>query len=696
MRGYLGFGLVVYVVWAFMLTWVQGYSIRSISTYNTTTLSNIAIYTPSQKVKPSAEFNLTFTLGLEEQTIKLALHPNHDLILSQPHINFLGGDGGIRRTEKLHRNSHKVFRGNVFIERSAFQWEKVGWVRINIVRDGIDPLFNGGFSIGGLQYDIKIEPNPTIQAETQMVVYRDSGNDLSPTPHSAWSRPLDLFARQNLLDSDDLVQTIGDTNGCPDDRQIALVGIATDCSYTAQFDSSDDLVQTLLTMVNTASEVFESSFNIALSLHNLTIEEEDCPSSPPADTPWNAGCSAGDLNWRLGQFSEWRGRLGGDENAFWTLMSGCPTGTEVGVSWVGELCNEEMSANVVALANNQWQVFAHESAHTFGAYHDCDSSTCTRGRQCCPFSSSRCDADGQYLMNPVSTSPQTEFSQCTIGNVCSSMRSGRVRTSCLTTNENTPTISAGECGNGIVEVGEDCDCGDDCDGNPCCDGPTCRFIGDAVCDDSSGSCCNGCQFASSGTVCRDAVSECDIQETCSGNSGTCPDDEFERDGGSCGSGDDLFCSSGQCTNRDLQCQGQVNGDNATISSCGNACVLECSSSLGGLGSCSRVGDVLDGTPCDGGLCRSGVCRSSSRDSGDGESWLDRNRALVIGLSAGIGGLLLLSLLSCIMYCCCCRRRPKTVSVVSQTPLRPIHPGYMPPPPAYSPRPPHSQPYFRYA
>ncbi|KAL5342001.1 Metallo-peptidase family M12-domain-containing protein [Aspergillus crustosus] len=703
MTGHWRFVLAVYAIWAFIPAHVQGYSIRSLTTYNTTTLSNIAIYTPGQTITPSSTFNLTFTLDGDERPLKLVLKPNHDLILNQPHVNFLAGDGGVRRTERLQRNSHRVFRGDVFREKAAFRWERMGWARINIVRDGGDPLFNGAFSVAGQQYDIKIESRPVTEygqgQGQEMVVYRDSGNDFlqPPTPDLAYTGPLDLFRRQNLLDSDDLEQTIGNTNGCPEDRLIALVGIATDCSYTAQFDSSDDLVQALLTMVNTASEIFESSFNIALSLHNLTIEEEGCPQSPPADTPWNAGCSAGDLNWRLGQFSEWRRRLGGDDNAFWTLMSGCPTGTEVGVSWVGELCNSDMGANVVALAQNQWQIFAHESGHTFGAYHDCDASTCSiGGRQCCPFSTSRCDADGEYIMNPVSTSPQTEFSQCTIGNVCSSMRTRRVDTRCLTTNENTPTVTAGECGNGIVEIGEECDCGDECDGYSCCDGATCRFIGDAVCDDSSGECCRDCQFAGAGMVCRAAVGECDIEETCPGDSGACPDDEFEDDGGSCGDdGSGLFCSSGQCTNRDLQCQGQVNGDNSTISSCGNStCVLQCSSQFGETGSCSRVGNVLDGTPCDDGLCRGGVCRSSRQDGGgDGQSWPDRNRALIIGLSAGIGGLLLLSLLSCIVYCCCCRRRRKTVPVGTQTPLRPVA-GYMPPP-AYSPRP-HATPYYRYA
>ncbi|KAL4816210.1 Metallo-peptidase family M12-domain-containing protein [Aspergillus spinulosporus] len=712
---------LVYIASIFSSALVHAYSVRSVSPTNITSavLQDIAIYTFGQRISATTPFNLTFTLDTEERAVKLALEPNHDLIIQEPHINF-HANGEVQRTGVIRRENHKVFRGAVFVQSARYHWEKVGWARISIIRDGLSPLFTGAFTISGRQYDIKLEPTALGHAgaekETRIVAYRRTQGDIdhihaSTTP--SWSSPDVLQKRQFILDASDFVDSIGDDSGCPSTRQIALVGIATDCSFTASFDSSEELIQSLVSMVNTASEVFESSFNIALSFHNLTVMESGCPSTPSNDEPWNAGCSAGDLNWRLNEFSSWRSQLRGDENAYWTLMTGCPTGTEVGVSWVGELCSSDMGVNVVASAANQWQVFAHESAHTFGAYHDCDSSMCSlsgSSRQCCPLSGSSCNAGGDYLMNPISAASQTEFSPCTIGNVCSSIGSRRVSMRCLTTNTNTPTISAGECGNGIVEAGEECDCGDECDGNECCDGSTCRFRGDAVCDSSSGDggCCRDCQFLSAGTVCRAAVGECDIEETCPGDSGDCPDDETEDDGASCGDeGEELFCASGRCTSRDLQCQEQINGDNSTISSCetgADTCILSCSSPFA-TGSCSNAGTVLDGTPCDGGICSGGVCRSSTRDNADDVgSWVDRNRALVIGLSAGIGGFLVLVILVCLVCCCCRRRRPKSISPVPmQPPLRPpatARQMYMPPP-AYSPRPVSGvettpTPYFRYA
>lgn len=148
---------------------------------------------------------------------------------------------------------------------------------------------------------------------------------------------------------------------------------------------------------------------------------------------------------------------------------------------------------------------SHESGHTFGAVHDCESTQCASAQsQCCPLSSSTCDANGQYIMNPVSTASQTAFSPCTIRNICSQLSSGRVSTRCLVSNSNITTITDSQCGNGIVEVGEECDCGATCDQNSCCDGSTCRLRAGALCDDAASPCCTNCQFASADTVCRPA------------------------------------------------------------------------------------------------------------------------------------------------------------------------------------------------
>src|SRR5438046_683137 len=74
------------------------------------------------------------------------------------------------------------------------------------------------------------------------------------------------------------------------------------------------------------------------------------------------------------------------------------------------------------------------------------------------------------------------------------------------TAETTFTDAPGTCGNGTVETGEDCDLGSALNG-------------------AAGSCCkNNCTFASSTNTCRAAAGDCDLPETCTGSSATCPAD----------------------------------------------------------------------------------------------------------------------------------------------------------------------------
>jgi len=59
-----------------------------------------------------------------------------------------------------------------------------------------------------------------------------------------------------------------------------------------------------------------------------------------------------------------------------------------------------------------------------------------------------------------------------------------VDTSCLSSNRGVTVITEQECGNGIVEEGEDCDCGGatGCGSDACCDAATCKFKNNAVCE----------------------------------------------------------------------------------------------------------------------------------------------------------------------------------------------------------------------
>lgn len=195
-----------------------------------------------------------------------------------------------------------------------------------------------------------------------------------------------------------------------------------------------------------------------------------------------------------------------------------------------------------------------------------------------------------------------------------------------------------------------------------------------MCDDANDSCCSQCQFSPAGTVCRASLGECDLQETCTGNSSTCPADSFKKDGEKCGDTSGLTCASGQCTSRDYQCRtvmGSLIHDNNTYAcpQFDSSCELICTSPS--LGSCFSINqNFLDGTPCgSGGYCHNGRC-----DGSNFGSWVEQHKNLVIGVACGVGGLLVLSILWCMINRC---RRARTV--VKRPPMRPW-PGPMPPPP----------------
>lgn len=724
-----------------------------------TPIDNPIIRTPSHQIDYLSHFDLTFELHRDGRRIKLELEPNLDILADDAYVQYMDADGSLRDGEPIQRHEHKIFRGRALVGSGKGRWTPTGWARITIRRDGPEPLFEGAFSVDGDKHHIElqstylpkkrpIDANIEHRPHEYMVVYRDS--DMIRFSHSELKRSLhtepgcnadqlgynadltnsifpdgvdlsDARWGYSSLDSIfglhkrqsdtgglsgntggvNLKSTIGDTAGCPKTKKVALIGVATDCGMSNYFQSTNSTPKAaakdfVINMVNTASSLYEQSFNVSIGLRNLTVNDPGCPPSASAATPWNVNCATGNVTWRLNEFSKWRADHP-DQNAYWTLLTSCPTQSEVGVSWMGLLCNSELTSNagsyvtganvVVGTSGPTWQIFSHESGHTFGAVHDCDAQTCAQdlqaSSQCCPLSTTTCNAGAQYIMNPYAVPSMTTFSSCTIGNVCSAIGRNSVNSSCLVNNRGVVTITGSVCGNGIVEAGEQCDCGgaDGCESNNCCDGATCKFKDGAVCDDSNDSCCENCQFASADTVCRPSISQCDLTEKCTGNTSACPSDQYKKDGTSCGGpGAGLSCASGQCTSRDYQCRtvmGTLLNSNDTWA-CQNtnapSCTLVCGSpqlpQSYGTTTCIEMNqNYLDGTPCGaGGRCKAGQCKGSSA-----LGWIHQHQNIVIGVCAGVGGLIVLTIIYCIIARCKAAREKRRVAP-------PMYPGYRGPPP----------------
>ncbi|XP_077475217.1 disintegrin and metalloproteinase domain-containing protein 11-like isoform X2 [Stigmatopora argus] len=144
-----------------------------------------------------------------------------------------------------------------------------------------------------------------------------------------------------------------------------------------------------------------------------------------------------------------------------------------------------------------------------------------------------------------------KFSRCSVDEYHQFLLQGGG--SCLFNKPN-KLLDPPDCGNGFVEPGEECDCGSQVEcarsGGACC--KKCTLTHDAMC--SNGLCCSGCKYELRGAVCREAVNDCDIPETCTGDSSQCPHNVHKLDGYTCESHQGR-CYGGRCRTRDGQCRG---------------------------------------------------------------------------------------------------------------------------------------------
>ncbi|KAJ3592640.1 hypothetical protein NHX12_007767 [Muraenolepis orangiensis] len=140
-----------------------------------------------------------------------------------------------------------------------------------------------------------------------------------------------------------------------------------------------------------------------------------------------------------------------------------------------------------------------------------------------------CESWPGCIMEDTGVQHTRKFSKCSLNDYKEFLLKGGG--SCLF-NRPTKLFEATECGNGFVEVGEECDCGSrpECY-KECC--KKCSLANGAHCSD--GPCCNN--------TCL----------TCSGDSGQCPPNLHKQDGYFCHLNQGR-CYSGECKTRESQCK----------------------------------------------------------------------------------------------------------------------------------------------
>ncbi|XP_027867887.1 disintegrin and metalloproteinase domain-containing protein 22 isoform X2 [Xiphophorus couchianus] len=172
-----------------------------------------------------------------------------------------------------------------------------------------------------------------------------------------------------------------------------------------------------------------------------------------------------------------------------------------------------------------------------------------------------CKCDDRWagcIMDDVGFYLPKKFTDCNVEEYHNFLNSGGG--ACLF-NKPMKLLDPPECGNGILEAGEECDCGstEECakEGENCC--KNCTLTKGSNC--SNGLCCRNCQMEVMGVLCRDAVNDCDIPEKCTGNSSQCPPNVHKMDGYTCEK-DQGRCFNGRCKTKDRQCK-YIWGEKAT-------------------------------------------------------------------------------------------------------------------------------------
>lgn len=189
-------------------------------------------------------------------------------------------------------------------------------------------------------------------------------------------------------------------------------------------------------------------------------------------------------------------------------------------------------------------IFAHETGHNFGSKHDLDTDpTCSPG-------------NNKYIMtayaNDGSKTNNYKFSPCSINSMYTIIEKAgqNNETGCF-------RLATDNCGDGLIDEGEACDCGLDYDSNgrctndPCCNAMNCTLAEGANCSPQLGSCCaTDCTFIQewSNYYCSPET-DCAFNRTCNGTSAHCPKAEPKTATNSslaCNNGSN-YCVDGECT-----------------------------------------------------------------------------------------------------------------------------------------------------
>uniref|UniRef100_A0A1L8D633 Snake venom metalloproteinase n=1 Tax=Bothrops atrox TaxID=8725 RepID=A0A1L8D633_BOTAT len=301
--------------------------------------------------------------------------------------------------------------------------------------------------------------------------------------------------------------------------------------YKKYKDDLDEIKRRIYEIVNSMNEMF-IPLNIRVALTGLEIWSKGDKINVTSDS-W----------FTLMLFTHWRGadllKRKSHDNA--QLLTNTDfDGRTIGRANMASMCHPYLSVGIIQdyspINLLVASTMAHEMGHNLGMHHDND--TCT------------CNASSCVMAAAISNYPSKLFSNCSQEYQQKYLIEHRPQ--CLLNRPlRTDIVSPPVCGNELLEVGEECDCGtpENCR-DPCCNATTCKLTPGSQCVE--GLCCDQCRFRKTGTECRAAKHDCDLPESCTGQSADCPMDDFQRNGQPC-LNNLGYCYNGKCPTMEKQC-----------------------------------------------------------------------------------------------------------------------------------------------
>ena len=313
------------------------------------------------------------------QPVNLLLHPTKDFFHPEAKISYPDGS-----SEPLRAEDWRLYQGDVIQPKwkDRLVWEEttgtrderskeavIGWANIMVHHPGsmdVHPIFEGVFKVNGVHYNVltrdhynRVKTAKDVIADElgEMVVFRnaDAWHDAEPAAaqqtfqscshddlpfNSNTSHPIrtgyshedmanGLFKRDDLggmTPSTNYVNSIGNSQGCPNTQQVVYMGVALDCNYVQTYSSAQAAREQILGVWNQVSALYRSTFNISLGIVELVVQNSTCPAQAVQGSEWDVSCDQNlTLDQRLSLFSQWRGNRGDDNIGLWHLMSACPT-----------------------------------------------------------------------------------------------------------------------------------------------------------------------------------------------------------------------------------------------------------------------------------------------------------------------------------------------------------------------------------